>query len=70
MAFRNNGSKLLFMKGPKETLNNDREKVLEQNPPKLTDSSEYQNSRYGRTISKSLLEKLSRGKYIYFIYIL
>lgn len=49
------------MKGPKETINNDREKILEENPPKLTDSSEYVNSRYGRTISKSLLDKLSRG---------
>lgn len=62
MAFRNNGNKLLFMKGPKETINNDREKWLEENPPKLTDSSDYQNSRYGRTISQALLDKLRRGK--------
>ena len=51
------------MKGPHETINNDYEKKIEVNPPKLTDSSDYQNSRYGRIISKSLLDKLNRGKF-------
>ena len=54
--------------GPRETINNDYNAEVALNPKKLTDSSEYKNSLYGRNISEALLKKLNGGLFqIYFI---
>jgi len=62
MAFRENANKFLFVKGPRETINNDYNAEVALNPKKLTDSSEYKNSLYGRNISEALLKKLNGEK--------
>jgi len=47
-------------------MNIDYNDQLARSPKKLTESSEYKNSLYGRNVSEELLDRLTRGLLLFF----